>query len=245
MLGIIPLLLTLTGIQSSNLNCKDLIDGCKLNDDRFVCSKSNLKLKISYNGTYPNCSTTMRPFLIYFNLNKPAILDTSFNLTRIEELAHYIGFDDNEDRYYYVRNIKGFDINYNIYPKFINFFDIRFYETSFEFYSNGKLIRSCDDLTPGIFPAPFFRMLWVYFSYLRFKTVKFTTRICPLVFHSNHIYMMSFDYLIETFYKRNILEFHHLENVTDINSFIRELYFYNTEKIEFKSALLNSLLLKT
>jgi hypothetical protein len=247
MLRIIPFLLILTRIQApNNANnglCRDLLDGCSLYDDRFVCSKFNVKPKISYNVTYPNC--WINSFRFYFNLNKPTILDTSFNLSRTEEITQNIIYSEySNNRYYLMRNIRGFDINFNVYPKYIRYFYLTFYETRFEFYSNGKPIEKCDDLTPGIYPAPFFSLIWSERTIIHFKTVKFTTRICPLVFNYNSLYTVRFDNLIYTFYKRNILELYHLNNVTDINSFIKELNLYNMEKVELNSVLLNNLVFK-
>ena len=49
---------------------------------------------------------------------------------------------------------------------------------------------------------------------------------------------------MDTFYKRNLLTFHDLNNVTDINLSVNELSFYNIEKVEFNSVLLNNLVFK-
>ena len=244
MLTIIPLFLIFTRILASNVDylCGDLLDECKLTDDRYICPKLDLKPKLEYKDTYKNC--TMFSFEIYFNLNKASIIDTTFRLDLIEEISHYLKHRLSSHSYY-MRNIKGFDINYNIsISSTISYVVIYFYDSTFEFYSNGTLIRSCDDLKPGIDPRPFFRNIVSFGTTLNLKTVKFTTRICPLVFHSMSNGQIKIDCLIDTFYKRNLLEFHHLDNVTDINSSVKELFLYNTEKVEFNSVLLNNLVFK-
>jgi hypothetical protein len=241
MLIIIPLFFIFTRILASNVDlCGELLDECKLIDDRYICPKLDLNPRFIYSNTYQNC--TMGSFKIYFNLNKASIIDNTFNLDLIEEKCQYLKYTTSY-RYYYMRNIKGFDINYNIYP-IISFVYIYFYDSIFEFYSNGKLIRSCDDLKPGIDPMPFFRNIMGFNTTLHLKTVKFKTRICPLIFKSMPQRQLNLDYMIDTFYKRNLLEFHHLENVTDINSWVINLFFYNTEKIDLNSVLLNNLVFK-
>ena len=241
MFAIIPLFLISTRILASNVDlCGDLLDECKLIDVRYICPKLNSKPTFVYKNTYQNC--TMDSFKIYFNLNKPSIIDNTFNLDFIEDKSQYLRYFTN-NRYYYMRNIKGFDINYNIYM-IISSIDIYFYDSIFEFYSNGTLIRSCDDLKPGIDPKPFFRNIMSIVTILHLKTVKFKTRICPLIFNSMPETYINFDYMIDTFYKRNLLEFHHLDNTTNMNAWITNLFFYNTEKVEFNSRLLNNLVFK-
>ena len=182
MFAIIPLFLISTRILASNVDlCGDLLDECKLIGVRYICPKLNSKSTFVYKNTYQNC--TMDSFKIYFNLNKPSIIDNTFNLDLIEEKCQYLKYNSSNNRYYYMRNIKGFDINYNIYM-IISSIDIYFYDSIFEFYSNGTLIRSCDDLKPGIDPKPFFRNIMSIVTVLHLKTVKFKTRICPLIFNS-------------------------------------------------------------
>ena len=241
---IIPLFSIFTAILASNIDlCSDLFDGCQRIDYRYICSNFNLKSTVINNNTIQNCSLKLNEVSvkIYFNLNEPVILDTSFRIGQIEEIIQHTTYSSGH-RIYTLRNIKGIDINYNMKVFIQTIIEIQFFDSRFEFYSNGKLIRSCEDITSDVYP--FFRNVWSNGTALKFKTVRFTTRTCPLIFNSNVINEISFNYLIDTFYKRNILEFHDLNKSININSSIVDVLFYNSEKVEFNSVLLNNLVFK-
>ena len=106
-----------------------------------------------------------------------------------------------------MRNIKGFDIK-------------------FEFYSNWTLIRSCDDLKPGIDPRPFFRNIVSFGTRLKLENGEIHNSNLSISIPSDSMpnSQIKIDCLIDTFHKRNVLEFHHLDNVTDINSSVTELF---------------------
>ena len=244
MLIIIPLFSIFTAILASNIDlCTDLFDGCQRIDNRYICSNLNLKSTVIKNNTVRNCSLKLYDFSvkIHFNLNKPVILDTSFNIGQIEEIIQHTTYRF-IDRLYTLRNIKGFDTNYNTKVFIGSYAQIHFFDSRFEFYSNGKLIRLCEDLKTDVYP--FFRNIWSNNTLLNFKTIRFTTRTCPLIFKSSLIPQINFNYLMDTFYKRNMLEFHDLHNATDMKSLIQKVYFNNIEKVEFNSVLLNSLVFK-
>ena len=141
----------------------------------------------------------MKTLQIYFNLNQESILDPkSFPLISLEEFARKIIQIKYLNKHFFMRNIKGFEINNDNSYQITSFIEMRFYETRFEFYSNGKPIQSCEDLKNiDSKPKSIFHDI-IYATY-HFKTVLFKTRICPLIFQDMPIIQFNFEILINIF----------------------------------------------
>jgi hypothetical protein len=223
--------------------CEKLPNGCQLKESGYICPQLDLNFTFEVKQQLPkNCN--MEALLIHFNINQESILDPkSFPLISIEEFSRKIIKVKYLYKHFFMRSIKGFEINKDNPYQISSFIEMRFYETRFEFYSNGKPIQSCDALQKdGIKPKSIFHNI-IYATY-HFKTVQFKARICPLIFQDMPVIQFSFEKLINTFYKRNILEFKNLDNLTDINSNVSIVKFYNVEKVEVNSNLLSKVAFK-
>ena len=151
-------LLLLPQILSLYLDtCEKLPNGCQLKESKYICPQLDLNFTFELKQQLPkNC--TMKTLQIYFNLNQESILDPkSFPLISLEEFARKIIQIKYLNKHFFMRNIKGFEINNDNSYQITSLIEMRFYETRFEFYSNGKPIQSCDGLQiDGIKPKSIF-----------------------------------------------------------------------------------------
>ena len=152
----------------SKLKCKRLPNGCRLKSYKinqsvtnkekinylFVCK--NLNDKFSFNAgdiwKKSKCNLTKEADNlrnVYYRLRKPTILDSSFDIldiyTFINTLKMYAFFSI----HFKFRYIKGFDLNSfgNMSALLGKSVYIGFYFSSLNFYSNGRLIKSCDQIS--------------------------------------------------------------------------------------------------
>ena len=168
------------------------------------------------------------------------ILDKSFDVTNmIKYLTKYFyWFFD----IYFVK-LRGFEISLsNITIKTTGIKYLICYGCRMNFYSNGKLIKSCEDILESnstvmsIFQMKLyhFKNLW----YLELDNNEFPTDICPLVFKNSKIDYLVLTGLVDSFYKENILRFTN-DTFYRLNSSIKGLQLSKVESINLDLKILN------
>lgn len=228
--------------------CSRLSNGCKLKTfisafsrplptNSYICHNLNFKFKPDELVALRNC--TFYQLLIYFRLGKAAILDDSLDIGSV------VTFLDTSSQNNAVafNNLKGFAIDAFKYTDF--FATLVFYDSRFEFYSNGIRIDSCDQLNLNRSNmSSIFQVLSKHSSFV-FKKCTFKHRVCPLVFTNFTASGLTIENFIDTIYKRNILTFTNIsDSITEINSMIVELRMDNFEIRQLDSRLLNRLAFK-
>ena len=180
---------------------------------------------------------------IEFRFPSNFILDKQFNLKKMLNYTWYLkyGFGSN------FVNLKGFELDITNDKKIhiensTNDFKIQCIRSKIEFYSNGRHIKTCQDIIdeyPSGNISSLFQIqrldakTWITMFHSEFKTT-----LCPLLFKNSDIKNVYFIGLVDSYYKRNILT---IENRTfdDLNSTILNLCIMKAEKINIDSNLLN------
>ena len=220
-LAIIILLSNALNVDSNprESKCRQLPNGCRLELlfgkilDReiffYVCKRIDQSFAFSQDqiNQIVNCTSEIFQLeVVYFLLPTHQIFDDSFDL---DNIANFLPDNIMEVRF---RFIKGFDIDrFQIkYENLSATFVLEFYFSKFEFYSKNKLIGSCNDLTT--FPQSIFQV----FTYkIMFLKSSFKKSICPFLFRNSSVSELSFDGFVNSFYKRNLLNF---EQTIDTNN---------------------------
>lgn len=76
------------------------------------------------------------------------------------------------------------------------------------------------------------------------KGIKYSEKVCPLVFSNILIDYLSIKYLSNTFFKKNYIRFKSIEKSIELNSVIKTLEFFLAENIFLTSEILNPVLFK-
>ena len=172
------------------------------------------------------------------------ILEKSFNVTNmLKYLSKYYWFFD----VYFIK-LNGFEINLS--DSIVETTGIKYltcYECLMNFFSNGKLIKSCEDLSRSnstimsIFQMKLydFENLW----YFALENNEFPTDICPLVFENANISYLHVTELVDSFYKKNILRFTN-DTFNHLNSTIIHLQLNKVENINLDLKILNPYVFK-
>lgn len=184
-------------------------------------------------------------FNIYFKLRKRMIMDRKFQMFNIDPF--YLA---NSQARYEFRYIKGFDVD-SFISKNISVLTIivKFFESSLNFYLNGRILKTCDDFSSFIKPNSLFQLFKTNDLFenpigFYFINTKFKSSICPMAFRNAQISVLTLEPLIDTFYKKNIPSFYDLPNVTeDINANIYALTLHNCENVHINKRILNPNLL--
>ena len=228
--------------------CNRLSNGCKLKTflsafnrplptNSYICHNLNFKFKSDELVALRNC--TFYQLLIYFRLGKAAILDESLDIGSV------VTFLDTSSQNTAVtfNNLKGFEIDAFKYTDYS--VTVVFYDSRFEFYSNGVRIDSCDQLSLNRSNmSSIFQALSKHSSFC-FNRCTFKHRVCPLVFTNFTASDLVIENFIDTIYKRNILTFTNIsDSITEINSMVVELRMDKFEIKQLDSRLLNRLAFK-
>ena len=257
-------------IITSAFNCK-LPNGCEINDVHLqINHMAHEKTSIEVPGilcdirdekfefTFPNmpipkldsdfCDINeLLKEAIEFNFHCNFILSKQFNITN---LLRYSWYFDKTIIVNFV-NLKGFELDMindlDKNKRFINQINIDIFncvKCKMEFYSNGRLVKTCQDIIDsnnGLVRSLFQIRRYIIEGLIAQTVIlvdsQFKTTLCPLVFMYSNISTLFITGLADTFYKTNILTF---ENRTfeDLNSNIKELYFLKIENINIDSNLL-------
>ena len=251
-LHIIILLSNALNIDSNpyESQCRQLPNGCRLeplfiktldkDNFHYICKRIDQSFAFSQDqiNEIVNCTAEIFELeTVYFLLSSHHILDDSFDLVNI---ANFLPNNIMRVRF---RFIKGFDID-RFHVKYQNLsatFTLELYFSKLEFYSRKKLIGSCKDLTT--FPQSIFQV----FTYkIMFLKSSFKKSICPFLFRNSSLWELSFDGFVNSFYKRNLLNFEKIidTNNIDIGSKISHLKLCNSIKIDIDSILMDKLVFK-
>ena len=231
-------------------NCS-LPNGCEINDVNLqinLMAREKSSVKISgilcdirdetFEFTFP--STAIQPLElsclinefyideIEFRFHSNFILSKQFDFTNLRRYSLYF------IHHFYISfvNLKGFElditnVNHEITESRIYYFYC--IKCKMEFYSNGRLVKTCQDIIDSDSKAVIIRSFFQ--SNPRMMALidsQFKTTLCPLVFYGSTIERFSITGLADTFYNRNILAF---ENRTfaDLDSTINHLFLIKTD----------------
>lgn len=169
------------------------------------------------------------------------IVDESFGVFK---LAEYF----NHENKLKIFNLKGFDIESQINVS-TNFKDIYFY-SRFDLYKNNRLVKDCRDFEAANSRGFILRSIIFVPEYGHFQTLlytlilvkpKSTYPICPLFFRNALIYQLSINYLVKSYYIKNVITFSNYSNTssTPLRSFITHLEIDESYGIDLDSKLLN------
>lgn len=144
--------------------------------------------------------------------------------------------------------LKGFDVNSTLFRlnhtySYRELF-ISFRRGKLDFYLNGKKTSSSCS-TNQVFSIFQTKILLKYHHKLIFRLIEydFSRSICPLFFMNTTFYVLEIRYMINTFYKTNVLNFETLHrNSTTARGTLEKLCIEKIEKIRVDSSLLNELL---
>lgn len=248
------LILTIVRSNAKHISCQRLGNRCnlaaykyhdlKFTKQRFVCD--SLEANFTFNkDELKQLQVCKYEWLhIYYKLNRPAILDRSMDLNGLKSFSHR---SQQLNPTILFKNIKGFDID--SFPSSIKDYfliDWEFYATNFEFYTNGSVINSCNQLKTSI--RSLFQTLTQPNSIVYFFNAQFRFPICPFLFANISVHYFEFFGFIDTFYKRNFLKFTNesAEKLLtgDINSSITSVKLAKMENIKLDSSILNELAFK-
>lgn len=229
---------------NNKVNCKEVF--YSLNHTKLpscVCRDMNLTLNLTHSNFEEliNIKDKDKRFYVYFKNAKPRILDKSFNL--LNKAYQFISVALR--RAYSFTNMKGFDVDFsNISFKFFHGSQsFTFYDTSLAFYSNGRLLKTCNG-----FPKHPRSLFQVFKPFNRSMISKFLhditiydkkyQPICPLAFSNSIIDGLTLKLLTNTFYKTNLPIF--LDVLpSNINSYIGNLYLFGYGGIPLTRRLLS------
>lgn len=170
------------------------------------------------------------------------IVDESFGVFK---LAEYF----NHENTLQIFNLKGFDIESQINVS-VNFKDIYFY-SRFDLYKNNRLVKDCRDfeaansrgfILHSIIFVPGYGHLHTLLYTLILVKPKSTHPICPLFFRNALIFQLSIQYLVKSYYMKNVIMFSNYSNTSSspsLNSFITHLEIDQGYGIDLDSKLLN------
>ena len=180
------------------------------------------------------------------------ILDRNFNLSNMFHLFGYI-FDSYSLN---IVNLNGFDLNLmanDLNAKMLD--QLICVGCKMRFYFNQKRINTCEDILVSNATAEIGSIFQLYKAFIMIPNVvlkdfinvnlinnQFISPLCPLVFNNTMIGTFTLNYLVNTFYKQNILTFSKLNSSKNIvKSEIKDLYLSKIQEIDLDSRFLNPL----
>ena len=203
--------------------------------DKILCNRLDVSFECSEKAGGPDMSSMC---YMYFNLPWAKTLDSSFNLKQLEKMLYLLACSMSRIQF---NNINGFEINSYEKNESIKLNDtvspiLYYLNTKMNFFSRNKLISSCDDYIENNIGLNLFQAIIPIGIW--FRHVKFDKPICPLIFNNSHLWFVNFDYVINTYYKRNLLRF--VTNFNGVvNSTIEQIIFMELEKVDVDSNLIN------
>ena len=167
------------------------------------------------------------------------ILENSFNLTRmLDYLVYFKWYSD-----IHFNNLSGFEIdlsgnNASVIENSRDVKTIICVACTINFYTNGKLIKSCDDIESNSTIMSILQIRLSKYQEIAFDISDYPTNICPLVFKNSNMRKLFLMGLADTFYKKNILKFTN-DVFNNLNSTIYTLQLEKVESITLDLTLLN------
>ena len=232
-----------------------LPNGCQLKRNEylgmelsFVCEHINSEFGISFRENELNrCSKILYSYLnleIYFRSSRPIIFDKNFDFEGFYQVysqtllgAHFKLFLN-----LVFEQISGFDIDSfkHTDEKLPMRIEVSIYDSSLDFYSRNKKIRSCEDYLNGLGENLNFFQACSFPCQFSLRRFKFKTPICPLALNNSDIHSFKINRLIDTFYKANTIRFLDLnsKNKISFNSIIREFELMDVDNISIDKRLL-------
>ena len=177
------------------------------------CDISSYKFHFTFDAAENKCYE--KDQYIYFAFN----LQLTFSKSRNLILGNWFQFGNllkfvvcfQESWWIKFWNLRGFDLNLfekssefiSIPSNYVDYLSIELMNFEFSFYSNGKLIKSCDDTLRQNLTFQMF----LYFDRIEMYNVRESKqRICPLFLQNNATLVKIYN-LANTFYKRNVPKF--------------------------------------
>ena len=221
-------------------NCQ--VIKCRPQDESFQFQFiENAFMANNSNGCFINDEKNMNEEIIlkWPKNTEPNILDQSFNISNLFAYTEYF-YVSNDINFI---NLKGFEIHLNrIIRDWLNIRNIAFSSCTMNFYTNGKLIKSCRDILAtsstvmSIFQLKS-RLIKTDFVFV-IESGEFKTALCPLVFRNIYISRFMILGMVDSFYKKNVLKFTD-DKFHDIHSTIEHLSLQRVENINLNLELLN------
>ena len=169
--------------------------------------------------------------------NDLAILDKRFQYSNVELFFIHWRILPRDFRFW---NFDGFDLN--ILDELLKHYFVRTIEIAksrLDFYHNKRKIESCEDITNlnltlirSIFQIT--RITGI----LILRDIQYKHSICPLVFQNFESYKLLLIDLVDSFYKRSILNFHN-ETYPNLNYYVTHLEIYKARDINLDLSLLH------
>ena len=169
------------------------------------------------------------------------ILDKSFNVSNLIVYSTYFS-----STVMHFLNLNGFEINLSerngsIMRTNRNVNEIACVVCTMNFYTIGKLIKSCGDILES--NSTVMSIFQIDVKQIVIDSSEFPNALCPLVFKNTNISALFMIGLVDSFYKRNALRF--TDDVfNDLNSKIVNLFFEKAENINLDLKLLNPYVFK-
>ena len=172
---------------------------------------------------------------------KQITLDNNFN---ISNLIRYLDYFNGDSAIHFI-NLKGIELNLSENNKSLikknktKFLTILCFACKMNFYSNGKLIKSCGDiLESNSAVMSLFQIRVIAGKRISLVNNEYQIDLCPLVFKNAEIQIMVLEGLVDSFYKRNSLKFTS-EVFNDLNSTINDLHLNKVENIKLDLKILH------
>ena len=170
---------------------------------------------------------------------KQIILDNNFNITN---MVRYMEYFKGRFLLFFI-NMKGIEINLSdnnksssIIENNQKIFFITCIACKMNFYTKGKLIKSCRDILET--NSTIISIFQMNSNSILIQNNQNSIDLCPLVFKNARIWLLDLLGLVDTFYKRNTLKFTN-DVFSDLNSLIIILQLNKVESIKLDLTILN------
>ena len=225
----------------------------------FVCNSLSENFEMNMSERLMCKKTPTAQTEVYFKLSSPEILDKSMNISSLGKFLremNELNHQDNNKIFINMRysNLKGFDLNTsfliddlrfsssnNLNKNIIYQYNFEIHDSNIQFFLNNQQQDSCDDFLKLNLTEP--KSLFQIISQqspieINFQYNKYSKKaICPLFFKNSKPNSFAFYHQINTFYKRNYLQFSRINNsdIQFLNTNVKTLWTYDNEKIDIDS----------
>lgn len=216
----------------SQIHCKILN-----NIDAFHPNLWKLDQKQECNEFLNKLKTSNSFLKLMFFSNKKLILSKNVDFLN---LAMYFSSFTYKLSFYF-DNFLGFDLELGSLSHFIADMLIEIKFSNFNFFVNGKLVGSCQDIIDAnlTHPRSLFQLNNRYFySIFTFHSMKFKQPICPLVFHESKLWAIKARGMVVSFFKTSIMTFTN-DTFDDLDSDIFTLNLLEAENVALNFKLMN------
>lgn len=147
-----------------------------------------------------------------------------------------------------LQNIIDFDIRLSLSHIHLYSLDwylyLTFFDTRFDFYSNGSRLLDYSALVNKSIPSTIFHVYPFYFYYARFYRPRISSPVYSLVFMKSTVSSLQIANMVKIFYKKNIIQFSNLSCWAYIKSNISELIILESEHIDLDHTMISPLVFK-